>query len=130
MLAFRVALQRTCEGSCSNVSHFMKDISFCCMCCKNHPIASFNFLSLFRIYMTHDEAKDKDFELELAWVCEGTQRCFHLFTLKSHNFVLGFYFSNKILTVTILFYFNDLTKSAPPDHCCMHSWFLLLLMCK
>eukprot|EP01147_Barroeca_monosierra_P010370 gene10370-2504_t len=24
------------------------------------------------IYMTHDEAKDKDFELELAWVCEDS----------------------------------------------------------
>jgi len=27
------------------------------------------FVALRSIYATHDESKDKDFELELAWVC-------------------------------------------------------------
>lgn len=39
-----------------------------------HSLLSLNsmfFLSLIRIYIVHDEVKDKAFELELSWVGEG-----------------------------------------------------------
>lgn len=32
------------------------------------------FLTVFRIYIVHDEVKDKAFELELSWVGEGERQ--------------------------------------------------------
>ncbi len=31
-------------------------------------------LTFFSIYKLHDEVKDKDFELELSWVCDESGR--------------------------------------------------------
>lgn len=35
-----------------------------------------------RIYVVHDEVKDKNFELELSWIGEGTERLACLLTIK------------------------------------------------
>lgn len=32
------------------------------------------FLIKFSIYNVHDDAKDKEFELELSWVCDESKR--------------------------------------------------------
>lgn len=35
-------------------------------------------LILFSIYTTHDQQKDKEFELEMSWVCEDSKRMHQL----------------------------------------------------
>ena len=39
-------------------------------------------LMLSSIYGVHDEAKDKDFELELSWVCDESNRLHQKVCLK------------------------------------------------
>ena len=48
-----------------------------------------------RIYVVHDEVKDKNFELELSWIGEGTERLACLLTIKLQN-ILMYYVYNLI----------------------------------
>ena len=41
-----------------------------------------------RIYVVHDEVKDKNFELELSWIGEGTERLACLLTIKLQNVLM------------------------------------------
>lgn len=41
-----------------------------------------------RIYVVHDEVKDKNFELELSWIGEGTERLACLLMIKLQNVLM------------------------------------------
>lgn len=55
-------------------------------------------VDLFRIYIVHDEVKDKAFELELSWVGESKKLLFFFFVLfvKDQRTLI---FNNHILSV-------------------------------
>ena len=48
--------------------------------CWDHNMTFVLILSLYSIYVVHDEVKDKQFELELSWVGDGECMC-HLYGL-------------------------------------------------
>ena len=46
-----------------------------------------------RIYVVHDEVKDKNFELELSWIGEGTERLVCLLTIKLQNVLMCYVYN-------------------------------------
>ena len=46
-----------------------------------------------RIYVVHDEVKDKNFELELSWIGEGTERLACLLTIKLQNILMCYVYN-------------------------------------
>ena len=46
-----------------------------------------------RIYVVHDEVKDKNFELELSWIGEGTERLACLLMIKLQNVLMYYVYS-------------------------------------